>query len=249
MSPAKAFSIIMQISDKTMNYRVLIVDDEADILEFIRYNLKKEGYEVYTACDGVEALKTSAEVSPHLVLLDVMMPNMDGMEACRQLRKMPQTEDAVIAFLTARSEDYSQVAGFDAGADDYIAKPVRPNVLVSRIRALLKRVDNGVSAVPEVPVEADSRSLIIDRERYLVVRNGEEIVLPRKMFELLALLYSKPQKVFLRDEIFTAVWGDDVVVGERTIDVHIRKLREKIGADYIVTVKGVGYKYRDAHEA
>lgn len=232
-----------------MDYKVLIVDDEADILEFIRYNLKKEGYEVYTASDGLEALKVAAEVSPHLVLLDVMMPNMDGMETCRQLRKMPQTEDAVIAFLTARSEDYSQVAGFDAGADDYIAKPVRPNVLVSRIRALLKRVDNGAAAASEIQSEPDNRSLIIDRERYLVIRNGEEIVLPRKMFELLALLYSKPQKVFLRDEIFTAVWGDDVVVGERTIDVHIRKLREKIGADYIVTVKGVGYKYQDAHEA
>lgn len=231
-----------------MNYRVLIVDDEADILEFIRYNLKKEGYEVFTAADGIEALRLAAEVSPHLVLLDVMMPNMDGMETCRRLRRMPQTEDAVIAFLTARSEDYSQVAGFDAGADDYIAKPVRPNVLVSRIRALLKRVDSGVPGVPETPAGPDNRSLIIDRERYLVVKNGEEIVLPRKMFELLALLYSKPQKVFLRDEIFTAVWGDDVVVGERTIDVHIRKLREKIGADYIVTVKGVGYKYRDAHE-
>lgn len=232
-----------------MNYRVLIVDDEADILEFIRYNLKKEGYEVFTAADGMEALKVAAGVSPHLVLLDVMMPNMDGMETCRRLRRMPQTEDAVIAFLTARSEDYSQVAGFDAGADDYIAKPVRPNVLVSRIRALLKRVDSGAPAFPETPAGPDNRSLIIDRERYLVVKNGEEIVLPRKMFELLALLYSKPQKVFLRDEIFTAVWGDDVVVGERTIDVHIRKLREKIGADYIVTVKGVGYKYRDAHEA
>ena len=232
-----------------MDYRVLIVDDEADILEFIRYNLKKEGYEVHTASDGLEALKVAAEVSPHLVLLDVMMPNMDGMETCRQLRKMPQTEDAVIAFLTARAEDNSQVAGFDAGADDYIAKPVRPNVLVSRIRALLKRVDSGVATASETQSEPDNRSLIIDRERYVVVKNGEEIVLPRKMFELLALLYSKPQKVFLRDEIFTAVWGDDVVVGERTIDVHIRKLREKIGADYIVTVKGVGYKYHDAHEA
>lgn len=232
-----------------MNYRILIVDDEADILEFIRYNLKKEGYEVYTAGDGLEALKKAAEVSPHLVLLDVMMPNMDGMETCRQLRKMSQTEDAVIAFLTARSEDYSQVAGFDAGADDYIAKPVRPNVLVSRIRALLKRVDNGSAVAPEIAAAMNDRSLIIDRERYLVVKNGEEIVLPRKMFELLALLYSKPQKVFLRDEIFAAVWGDDVVVGERTIDVHIRKLREKIGADYIVTVKGVGYKYRDVREA
>ena len=178
-----------------------------------------------------------------------MMPRMDGMEACRRLRKMPQTEDAVIAFLTARAEDYSQVAGFDAGADDYIAKPVRPNVLVSRIRALLKRVDSGAGSAESQEAEPDRRSLIIDRERYVVLKNGEEIVLPRKMFELLALLYSKPQKVFLRDEIFAAVWGDDVVVGERTIDVHIRKLREKIGADYIVTVKGVGYKYQDIHEA
>ena len=232
-----------------MNYRILIVDDEADILEFIRYNLKKEGYDVYTASDGEEALRTAAEVSPHLVLLDVMMPRMDGMEACRRLRKMPQTEDAVIAFLTARAEDYSQVAGFDAGADDYIAKLVRPNVLVSRIRALLKRVDSGAGSAESQEAEPDRRSLIIDRERYVVLKNGEEIVLPRKMFELLALLYSKPQKVFLRDEIFAAVWGDDVVVGERTIDVHIRKLREKIGADYIVTVKGVGYKYQDIHEA
>lgn len=227
-----------------MHYKILIVDDEEDILEFIEYNLRKEGYQVYTAHDGVEALQKAVEVAPHLVLLDVMMPNMDGMETCRRLRAMPQTEDAIIAFLTARSEDYSQVAGFDAGADDYIAKPVRPNVLVSRIKALLKRVDNGNQSAADSA--EDNRTLVIDRERYLVIRNGEEIILPRKMFELLALLYSKPEKVFLRDEIFTAVWGDDVIVGERTIDVHIRKLREKIGPDYIVTVKGVGYKYRDA---
>lgn len=227
-----------------MHYKILIVDDEEDILEFIEYNLKKEGYEVYTAHDGEEALRKALEIAPHLVLLDVMMPNMDGMETCRRLRAMPETADAIIAFLTARSEDYSQVAGFDAGADDYIAKPVRPNVLVSRIKALLKRVDSGNQAAADNP--EDDRTLLIDRERYLVIRNGEEIILPRKMFELLALLYSKPEKVFLRDEIFTAVWGDDVIVGERTIDVHIRKLREKIGPDYIVTVKGVGYKYRDA---
>lgn len=226
-----------------MSYRILIVDDEEDILEFIRYNLQKEGYEVFTATDGKEALERAAETAPHLILLDVMMPHMDGMEACRLLRSMPQTADTVIAFLTARAEDYSQVAGFDAGADDYITKPVRPNVLISRIRALLKRVDGDTSAKEP---EGGKPSLTMDRERYLVMRDGEEIVLPRKMFELLSLLYSKPQKVFLRDEIFSAVWGDDVVVGERTIDVHIRKLREKIGPDYIVTVKGVGYKYRDA---
>lgn len=228
-----------------MNYKILIVDDEEDILEFIGYNLKKEGYEVYTASNGVEALTLAAKIEPHMILLDVMMPMMDGMEACRELRRMAATKDSVIAFLTARSEDYSQVAGFEAGADDYITKPVRPAVLVSRVKALLKRVEIAAPPTPDHASEQTKRTLVIDRERYVVILNGEHIVLPRKMFELLAFLYSKPNRVFLRDEIFSAVWGNDVVVGDRTIDVHIRKLREKIGDGYIVTIKGVGYKFQD----
>lgn len=228
-----------------MNHRILIADDEPDIVEFISYNLQKEGYEVFSASDGVEALAVAAQNEPHLILLDVMMPRMDGMECCRELRRMPQTKDSVIAFLTARSEDYSQVAGFEAGADDYIAKPVRPAVLLSRVKALLKRVETSADPSADEPSGDSAKTLIIDRERYVVLLNNQEIVLPRKMFELLALLYSKPNRVFLRDEIFSSVWGDDVVVGDRTIDVHIRKLREKIGDGYIVTVKGVGYKFCD----
>lgn len=228
-----------------MNHRILIADDEPDIVEFIRYNLEKDGYEVFLASDGIETLAIAAQVEPHLILLDVMMPRMDGMECCRELRRMPQAKDSVIAFLTARSEDYSQVAGFEAGADDYIAKPVRPAVLLSRVKALLKRVETIIDQTADETSGNSSKTLIIDREKYVVLLNNQEIVLPRKMFELLALLYSKPNRVFLRDEIFSAVWGDDVVVGDRTIDVHIRKLREKIGDGYIVTVKGVGYKFCD----
>lgn len=222
------------------NYRILLVDDEEDILEFVSYNLKKEGFEVFTACNGAKAIEMAIRHSPHLVLLDVMMPEMDGIETCTELRKIPGLEHMIIAFLTARGEDYSQIAGFDAGADDYIPKPIRPKVLISRLRALLKRYEtNTINHIGEIS------DIAIDRERYLVTLLGKEIVLPRKEFELLALLYSKPEKVFSRDEIFDNIWGDNVVVGDRTIDVHIRKLREKIGENYIVTIKGVGYKFSE----
>ncbi len=227
-----------------MNYKVLLVDDETDILEFVGYNLRKEGFTVYTATNGKEAVEKALETEPHLILLDVMMPEMDGIETCQEIRKHRQLQKTAVAFLTARGEDYSQIAGFDAGADDYIAKPIRVKVLISRIKAMLKRVDTGRQEDTDSD-EDPERSLRIDRERYLVIRNGKEIVLPRKEFELLALLYSKPQKVFSREEIFSNVWGDNVIVGDRTIDVHIRKLREKIGEEHIVTIKGVGYKYED----
>ena len=218
----------------------MLVDDEADILEFISYNLIREGYQVYTATNGKEAVAKAREVVPHLILLDVMMPEMDGIETCQEIRKQDELKNTLIAFLTARGEDYSQIAGFEAGADAYIAKPICVKVLVSRIKALLKRFET----VPNEAPAAD-RPIVIDRERYLVLKEGKEIVLPRKEFELLALLYSKPQKVFSREEIFSNVWGNDVIVGDRTIDVHVRKLREKLGDHHIVTIKGVGYKYED----
>lgn len=226
-----------------MTYRVLIVDDELDILEFVGYNLKREGYEVYTASNGLDGVQKAMEVQPHLILLDVMMPEMDGIETCRQIRLHNSLAHTLIAFLSARGEDYSQIAGFDAGADDYITKPIRMNVLLSRIKAILKRTEQQSEPISEET--SANRSITMDRERFLVFKEGAEIVLPRKEFNLLELLYSKPQKVFTREEIFSQVWGNDVIVGDRTIDVHIRKLREKIGDRHIVTVKGVGYKYED----
>ncbi|MBW8334319.1 MAG: response regulator transcription factor [Prolixibacteraceae bacterium] len=227
-------------------YKILLVDDEVDILEFISYNLEKEGYKVFTAQNGAEAIKVAERTLPDLIILDVMMPEMDGIAACEEIRRIPTLKHTMIAFLTARGEDYSQIAGFEAGADDYITKPIRPKVLVSRVKALLKRT-SGVGE-PLAPVVDNSHtvtvgSLVIDKERYLIVQDGKEMVLPRKEFELLSLLVSKPGKVFTREEIYYSVWGDNVVVGDRTIDVHIRKLREKIGNDHIKTLKGIGYKF------
>lgn len=231
-----------------MDYKILLVDDEPDILEFVGYNLRKEGFEVSTASNGVIALEQAAAIQPHLVLLDVMMPEMDGMETCRRLRAMPELADTIVVFLSARGEDESQIAGFDLGADDYITKPIHPKLLVSRLKAILKRSESGahseVAEGEEVVAKSASKDVItIDRERFVVIKNGKEIVMPRKEFQLMALLYSKPHKVFSREEIYSTVWGSEVIVGDRTIDVHIRKLRTKIGEDHIVTVKGVGYKY------
>lgn len=227
------------------NYKILLVDDEADILEFVSYNLKKAGYSVLTSNNGKEAIKIARQHLPHLIILDVMMPEMDGIETCEEMRKIPALNSTVIAFLTARNEDYSQIAGFEAGADDYIAKPVKPKVLVSRVAALLKRFGKNEEGESGESNIIKHGNLTIDREKYTVSNNGVELALPRKEFSLLLLLISKPEKVFTRDEIYTSIWGDTIVVGDRTIDVHIRKLREKIGEEYIKTVKGVGYKFVD----
>ena len=222
------------------NIKILLVDDEPDILEFMSYNLSNEGYKVFTATDGVEAIEKAKSKSPHLVLLDVMMPKMDGIEACENLRKLPKLgEKIIIVFLTARSEDYTQVAGLEAGADDYITKPIKVKVLISKVKSLLRRMQDG--AVSDNLIEVGS--LVVDREEYKIIYNGYEKILPRKEFELLSLLASKPNKVFKREVILDRVWGNEVIVGGRTIDVHIRKLREKIGKRHFVTIKGVGYKY------
>jgi len=217
------------------NIVILLVDDEPDILEIVGYNLREEGYIVHTASNGLEAIEVAKKEKPQLIILDVMMPEMDGIEACEKLRKIPVLENTVITFLTARGEDYSQLAGFDAGADDYITKPIRPKVLVSKVGALLRRFDREGSS-SEVLKIAD---LHINREEYKVVNKGVELVLPRKEFELLFLLTSKPGKVFKREDILQKVWGNEVVVGGRTIDFHIRKLREKIGDRRFKTIKGL----------
>jgi len=222
--------------------KILLVDDEPDILEIVSYNLSAEGYQVYTANNGVEGVAKAKKKQPHLIILDVMMPEMDGIEACEKIRATPSLENTIIAFLTARGEDYSQVAGFDAGADDYITKPIKPKVLVSKVKALLRRFNEGV-VIAEAEDITSVGDLIINREEYKIVHKGIELVLPRKEFELLALLASKPNKVFKREVILDKVWGNEVVVGGRTIDVHIRKLREKIGDSNFKTVKGVGYKF------
>ena len=221
------------------DYKILLVDDQADILEFLGYNLKKAGYQVFKAKNGNKAIERAKEYTPHLIILDVMMPGMDVMQTCAELKNIPYLSDSLIVFLTARGEDYSQIAGFDAGADDYITKPIRPQVFLSRIQALLRRHKRTESQPPVISVN----EFTVDRNQYSVFKEGEKITLPRKEFELLALLVSAPGKVFTRDEIFSAVWGDEVVVGDRTIDVHIRRIREKLGTQNIHTLKGVGYKY------
>lgn len=224
---------------KKKDTRILLVDDEPDILEIIGYNLSAEGYQIFTAENGVKAISKAKKHVPHLIILDVMMPEMDGIEACEKLRTIPELSETLITFLTARGEDYSQVAGFEAGADDYITKPIKPKVLVSKVKALLRRFKEDDASDSNITVG----DLVINREEYKILRGKEELILPRKEFELLALLASKPGKVFKRDEILDRVWGNEVVVGGRTIDVHIRKLREKIGDEKFKTVKGVGYKF------
>jgi len=225
---------------ETENYKILLVDDEKDILEFLSYNLRKEGYHVFTARNGKDGLEIAREELPHLIILDIMMPKMDGIETCYQIKSTPGLSNTIIVFLTARGEDYSQIAGFDAGADDYIKKPIVPKVFVSRIKALLRRYKEPQAQPADDLVLKD---FTISREKYMVIKDSREIVLPKKEFELLILLASKPDKVFTREDIFTNVWGNDVIVGDRTIDVHIRKIREKIGLETIKTIKGVGYKY------
>jgi two-component system alkaline phosphatase synthesis response regulator PhoP len=228
----------------TDNQTILLVDDEEDILEFLSYNLKKNGYNVHTASDGEEGIRKALKVKPDLIILDVMMPKMDGIETCEQMRSISDLGNPIIIFLTARSEDYSQIAGYDVGADDYITKPIKPKILVSKVKSLLRRsmisTDNSVQ---DSNILTINEHFIIDKERYLIIKDGREISLPKKEFELLLLFASKLDKVFTREEIFSNVWGNDVIVGDRTIDVHIRKIREKIGNDYIQTMKGVGYKF------
>jgi len=223
---------------KKKDIKILLVDDEPDILEIVGYNLSNEGYSIFTAKNGIEAVNQAKKIQPHLILLDVMMPEMDGIEACEKIRELSGMEQTIIAFFTARGEDYSQVAGFNAGADDYITKPVKPKVLISKVKSLLRRLKSG-----EQENLVTVGSITINRDEYLITKNGKNIFLPRKEFELFSLLTSKPGKVFKRDTILNDVWGSEVVVGGRTIDVHIRKLREKIGDDYFHTVKGVGYKF------
>jgi two-component system alkaline phosphatase synthesis response regulator PhoP len=223
---------------KASNYTILLVDDEQDILEFLSYSLKKGGYKIFTANNGKEGVELSKSLRPDLILLDVMMPQIDGIEACQMIRKDLHLEQPIIAFLTSRSEDYSQIAGLEAGADDYITKPIRPRLLTSKVESLLRRKK-------ESKVALDNKELKIDREKYLIAYKGNEMLLPKKEFELLELLASKPGKVFNRDQILSLVWGDGAIVGERTIDVHVRKLREKLGNNYIRTIKGVGYTFNE----
>ena len=216
----------------------MVVDDEADIRQIIRYNLEKEDFQVSEASDGNEALAKAKEEKPDLIILDIMMPNMDGIEVCEEIRKISELKNTIICFLTARSEDYSQIAGLEAGGDDYLAKPIKPKILIARIRALLRR--GGSVSAPEI---GDTQGLFVDLDKYVIMQNGNPVQLPKKEFELFALLFSKPSYVFDRNTILRRVWGEDVVVSDRTIDVHIRKLREKFGVEHFVTIKGVGYKF------
>jgi len=220
------------------DYKILLVDDEPDILEFVGYNIRREGYTLFTSSNGKEAIKRAKEVIPHLIILDVMMPEMDGIETCKELKRFSELKNTIITFLSARGEDFTQIAGLDAGGDDYITKPIKPRVLISRINALLRR-----SSLEQPDKIITIGDITIDNEKYLIIKSGKEIVLPKKEFELLSLLISKPNKVFSREEIFSQIWGNDTIVGDRTIDVHVRKIREKLGDESIKTVKGVGYKY------
>ena len=224
---------------KKKDIKILLVDDEPDILEIVSYNLSSEGYNIFTANNGIKAIAAAKKHNPHLIILDVMMPEMDGIEACEKIRKIPELTETVITFLTARGEDYSQLAGFEAGADDYITKPIKPKVLVSKVKALLRRFKE----TQEEQSNLTLGDLLINREEYKITISGKELALPRKEFELLYLLASKPGKVFKREDILNRVWGNEVIVGGRTIDVHIRKLREKIGDEKFKTIKGVGYKF------
>lgn len=222
-------------------HTILLVDDEPDILEFLSYNIRKEGYKVFTASNGEEAIRLTQQLNPSLIILDVMMPKMDGIETCQVIRKDLNLAQPLIAFLTARSEDYAQIAGFEAGGDDYISKPIRPRLLISKIEALLRRLEKSGG----LEVNQGERAIKIDREKFTVELEGKELLLPKKEFELLELLASRPGKVYNREQILAIVWGNETVVGERTIDVHIRKLREKLGDDYIRTIKGIGYTFNE----
>lgn len=223
------------------NHTILLVDDDADILDLLKYNLEKEGFKVYCASNGEEGVATAKLIEPSLILLDVMMPVMDGIEACQQIRDIKTSKQPIIAFLTSRSEDYSQIAGFNAGGDDYITKPIRPRLLISKIESLLRRYDQNNAPASE----KGSSELVINREKYFIELNGVKLTLPKKEFELLEILALNPGKVYTRDQILAQVWGNETIVGERTIDVHIRKLREKLGNDYIRTIKGVGYTFAE----
>ena len=222
-------------------HTILLVDDEPDILEFLSYNIRKEGYKVFTASNGEEAIRLTQQLNPSLIILDVMMPKMDGIETCQVIRKDLNLAQPLIAFLTARAEDYAQIAGFEAGGDDYISKPIRPRLLISKIEALLRRLEKSGG----IEVNQGERSIKIDREKFTVEIEGKELLLPKKEFELLELLASRPGKVYNREQILAIVWGNETIVGERTIDVHIRKLREKLGDEYIRTIKGIGYTFNE----
>ncbi|MBN2890796.1 MAG: response regulator transcription factor [Bacteroidales bacterium] len=222
-----------------MKQKILLVDDDPDILEFLSYNIKQEGYEIQTAENGIQALKKLENYKPDLIILDVMMPEMDGVETCQEIRNNSDFDDVIVTFLTARGEDYSQIVGFESGADDYITKPIKPKLLMSKIKSLLRRKDVDFSKAKN-----SDKKFYIDHERYLIISNGEEIILPKKEFEIITFLSSIPDKVFSREEIYEKIWGDNIIVGDRTIDVHIRKIRQKIGEEVIKTIKGVGYKFQ-----
>lgn len=223
--------------------KILLVDDDMDIIEFIRYNLAKEGYQVFSAANGKEAVEKAKLEIPHLIILDIMMPVMDGIEACQEIRNIPELNNTLVTFLTARNEEYSQLAGLEAGADDFIQKPIKPKILVSKVKSLLRRLNTGSDNERERAFSL--QTIVVDKEKYTITYKNIKHSLPKKEFELLALLASKPNRVFRREEILALVWGEDVIVGDRTIDVHIRKIREKMNLDNIKTIKGVGYKFED----